>query len=124
MFSTISAYINKSENHMHQLMNEMNNIENRMQMLSPDDPIEGDYLFNDVGARRVRLECVWERKSNELWEFFESFHMFAHRKPKAFYELAVQRATEALAFATSSVNMANNMRVELDEALHDLAHYN
>jgi hypothetical protein len=124
MFNSISAYVNKSENHMHNLMNDMNNIERRMEMLSNDDPIEGDYLFNDVGARRVRLECVWEKKSNELWEFFDSFYMFTHRKPKAFYELAVQRATEALAFDTSSVDMANNMRVELDEALHDLAHYN
>ena len=123
MFNTISAYVNKSENHMHKLMNEMNVIKNRMKMLSPYDPIEGDYLFNDVGARRFRLECVWEKKSIELYEFFESFHMFTHRKPKAFYELAVQRAMEALAF-TSSVNMANNMRVELDEAVHDLAHYN
>jgi len=117
---------------MQQLMAEMVNLENRMDMLHPDDPVEGGYFFNSVYARRVRLECAWEKKDNELWEFFDSFEMFAHFQPRARFAYEVNVAKRSLAWEEKMWNddkthrRANNItkaRLELDEAMNNLAAY-
>ena len=132
MFCTFSAYVKKSESHMQQLMTEMVNLENRMDMLDPADPIEGDYFFNNVYARRVRLECALEKPSNELSEFFDSFEMFAHFQPRARFAYEVNVAKRSLAWEEKMWNddktqrradNITNSRLELEEAMNNLEAY-
>ena len=114
---------------MQQLMTEMVNLENRMDML---DPMDADNFFNGVYARRVRLECACEKLSNELWEFFDSFEMFAHFQSRARFAYEVNVAKRSLAWEEKMWNddktqcradNITNARLELEEAMNNLEAY-
>ena len=95
MFTTFAAYVDKCEMEMQRLFQAMEKDEEKMSTMREDDPREGDYFFNDIESRKMRVECAWRKKSDRLWEFFDSFHWFAHHQPLAYFEYELQYASHA-----------------------------